>query len=453
MPTSFNHDPPQNNDFDGEPAPKRLRQSVEPADTPSVAPDTLASIEETERYTRLFRLNRNLVQTLLRCVNADGTVDLQPHLEQAAKSYTGRRQLQLERVAQAVAEKIAETTNLASEHSLEKGSNDNSTTVADTTNGEAPQLPATSFTSVAFFPEGAHRWNSRQKRNLLPSNESTIQILRPLSPEAIALLGESPNISHLSTLLLSAKPLFFNDFGKFVLNLTPSLTIKIVPTEITTAVRQIDLLAYIHKHAPTVPIPVCHGLFQIGNTSYTLMTHYPGPTLAALWPALADDKKIHIREQLNDIIAALGELEWSGDALGWGGTTVDSRRHRRTTSEALPNVRAFNRWLLSNPLPGVSKERLDYLCRRLDALDYRVVMTHADLCPRNIMLDEDGATVAGIIDWENAGWYPRWWEYVKAADGAEEAGWEEFLPPLVRVDGWDREWALDKVVESVVMQS
>ncbi|KAE8328041.1 kinase-like protein [Aspergillus sergii] len=43
---------------------------------------------------------------------------------------------------------------------------------------------------------------------------------------------------------------------------------------------------------------------------------------------------------------------------------------------------------------------------------YRSRFAHADLCPRNIIID-NGRVVA-LIDWEFGGWYPEYWEYTKA---------------------------------------
>jgi aminoglycoside phosphotransferase (APT) family kinase protein len=39
-----------------------------------------------------------------------------------------------------------------------------------------------------------------------------------------------------------------------------------------------------------------------------------------------------------------------------------------------------------------------------------IVMTHGDLSRRNIIVDKDGR-LAGIVDWEHAGWYPAYWEF------------------------------------------
>ncbi|KAI3325029.1 kinase-like domain-containing protein [Xylariaceae sp. AK1471] len=40
-----------------------------------------------------------------------------------------------------------------------------------------------------------------------------------------------------------------------------------------------------------------------------------------------------------------------------------------------------------------------------------IVLTHGDLVPRNVLVKE--GNVVGIVDWEMAGFYPVYWEYVK----------------------------------------
>ncbi|KAE8352789.1 kinase-like protein [Aspergillus coremiiformis] len=43
---------------------------------------------------------------------------------------------------------------------------------------------------------------------------------------------------------------------------------------------------------------------------------------------------------------------------------------------------------------------------------HKIVLTHADFSPRNIIVRGD--QVVGIVDWEMAGFYPEYWEYIKA---------------------------------------
>ena len=58
---------------------------------------------------------------------------------------------------------------------------------------------------------------------------------------------------------------------------------------------------------------------------------------------------------------------------------------------------------------------------------------HPDLGPSNIIMSDDGS-VAGIIDWESAGFYPRFWIATKPAFGPGL----DFDPPVAGFE--DPEW-------------
>jgi thiamine kinase-like enzyme len=60
-----------------------------------------------------------------------------------------------------------------------------------------------------------------------------------------------------------------------------------------------------------------------------------------------------------------------------------------------------------------------------------IFFTHGDLTLGNIIIS-DGLgprRIAGIVDWEQAGWYPEYWEYCKLLYGVEYT--HEW-----RSDGW-----------------
>ena len=42
---------------------------------------------------------------------------------------------------------------------------------------------------------------------------------------------------------------------------------------------------------------------------------------------------------------------------------------------------------------------------------HKIVFTHCDIAPRNIIVRDN--RVVGFLDWEVAGWYPDYWDYVK----------------------------------------
>ncbi|KAI1169268.1 kinase-like domain-containing protein [Nemania serpens] len=61
----------------------------------------------------------------------------------------------------------------------------------------------------------------------------------------------------------------------------------------------------------------------------------------------------------------------------------------------------FNRTLQVGALPGVSH-----------CSGHNIVFTHADLNMRNVLVHN--GRLSGIVDWENSGWFPEYWDYTKA---------------------------------------
>lgn len=64
--------------------------------------------------------------------------------------------------------------------------------------------------------------------------------------------------------------------------------------------------------------------------------------------------------------------------------------------------------------------------------NHDIVMTHGDFSPRNIIVQ--GSKVVGIVDWEMSGYYPEYWEYVKAM----------YRP------AWESDWIIDRAVQRIL---
>lgn len=62
-----------------------------------------------------------------------------------------------------------------------------------------------------------------------------------------------------------------------------------------------------------------------------------------------------------------------------------------------------------------------------------IVMTHGDFSPRNIIVQ--GSKVVAIVDWEMSGYYPEYWEYVKAL----------YRP------AWESDWINNRVVVKILV--
>ena len=62
------------------------------------------------------------------------------------------------------------------------------------------------------------------------------------------------------------------------------------------------------------------------------------------------------------------------------------------------------------------------------------VFTHGDLTPRNIMVKDDHIT--GVIDWENAGWFPDYWEYANIMKPSRDIDWMHWMDRTKLIQ-WD----------------
>lgn len=84
------------------------------------------------------------------------------------------------------------------------------------------------------------------------------------------------------------------------------------------------------------------------------------------------------------------------------------------------------------------------------------VFTHGDLRPANIMVDTNETgdwRVTGIIDWEEAGFYPAYWESVKATRiflANDEDDWYLMLLASISPIRNPAHWLVDRLWESMI---
>lgn len=116
--------------------------------------------------------------------------------------------------------------------------------------------------------------------------------------------------------------------------------------------------------------------------------------------------------------------------------TVEQFKTGSSNSTTHESIRNFNDWIFvaatrqqsTTNVTGVERVYRDLLPDHGN-----VFFTHGDLTLGNIILSTtipgSPTKIAGIIDWEQAGWYPEYWEYCKLLYGVEyDHEW--------RADGW-----------------
>ncbi len=278
-----------------------------------------------------------------------------------------------------------------------------------------------------------------------------------------------------------------------------------------------------------VPVPEPLGLLYVGGMSYLFMAFVPGVALGRIWHGLSAAQKVGVRQQLTVILDVLRSLplpstqgllggggsggaresqgedngrvsngssrprsfalghdeasgcrlrqhnddddveDCAGDVVGdsaWQAsipTCKDARRHVRCSVGAVRNEAEFNAFLLAQTV--ASDSFIAFAKSRLLREDHRIVMTHGDLHPRNIMVmppydDVEDAgnggggrcpTISALVDWEYGGAYPEYWEYAKALSTLGNfAGedWQLYLPSTLAHYSYD--YAVDQVIDKIV---
>ncbi|PWW79431.1 aminoglycoside phosphotransferase, partial [Tuber magnatum] len=209
----------------------------------------------------------------------------------------------------------------------------------------------------------------------------------------------------------------------------------------------LGLSDYIRAQNRNIPIPETYGVLRIGSRAYIFMRHISGKTLHDVWPVIDQEQRIYVSEKLSGILSSLREIEHApGSPLGWNGMVKDWRQRTRIGH----NIRSeteFNGFLLSNP-PGTISRADSSRLNTLLSTSHRIVMSHGDLHPGNIMVDPESLEILAVIDWEFGGWYPEYWEFVKAMEPGPWGYWWRWFPRDAA--GYELEWGVDMVLDRVL---
>lgn len=186
-------------------------------------------------------------------------------------------------------------------------------------------------------------------------------------------------------------------------------------------------LEYIWLHT-SIPVPKVYCAFQRCGKTYILMKRIKGHKLARGWYERSEESKAAILAQLQAMVDEMRSIKspyGSAVANVDGGSLYDMRLPgcglsypKRTSIRFGPfkDIPAFHRWLrrAAYLIDGRNKQEVNELIAAHDNTNWGLpVFTHGDLSSLKILVS--GEKVTGIIDWETAGWYPSYWEYVTAS--------------------------------------
>ncbi|KAL2160757.1 hypothetical protein VTH06DRAFT_954 [Thermothelomyces fergusii] len=302
--------------------------------------------------------------------------------------------------------------------------------------------------------------------------EGPVEIIHALDRRITALLGltDPQNAAELATRVNEAiehAEVLWRLHETVVLGLGPSVVVKIGTS---LDADEVENLRYINAHVPDVPAPSSLGCLRAGRKTYHFMSRAAGVTLESVWADLSAEHKASVKAQLDSVFCSLRKERGGGGSSSqkyFGGFVSaickDTRRHQRLSEPRIQTETQFNDFLCRKP--GRDPTPWIAMLRSGMRNDHRLVMTHGDLHPRNIMVrweprDEDeanlnmcgegkGIRITALIDWEMSGWYPEYWEFVKALSinpRGKLSDWFEYLPTDA-IGTWPVELAIDSLLD------
>lgn len=171
-----------------------------------------------------------------------------------------------------------------------------------------------------------------------------------------------------------------------------------------------NALGLVRKYT-SVPVPLVLDLVADSRNTYLLTTGLRGEPLSRAMDMFSDRDCHEFVEQMQSFISQIRAIPPVGT----------KSRICNTLGQACKDPRIRD----GNPIgPFEDEASFSQYLRHPDdpaRRGHQIVFTHADLNLRNILVDKvtrlDGTrgwAVSGIVDWENSGFYPEYWDCTKA---------------------------------------
>ncbi|KAG6876717.1 hypothetical protein C0993_000892 [Termitomyces sp. T159_Od127] len=189
--------------------------------------------------------------------------------------------------------------------------------------------------------------------------------------------------------------------------------------------KEADALRFVNSLNHAVHCPhFIDAVLTDANKSYLVSTWIHGDVASEVWESLSSQDKAHLVGDLRDQFRRL-RLQTSGPHLicnASNGPVEDPRIpwFADTNPQTLATPQEFS-MVVWHGLNFKRNQALKaFMMPLIDNSDVPVTFCHGDLLPRNLIfpggLDHwrKGRSRIGIIDWEYAGWMPRYWDPLKA---------------------------------------
>ena len=207
----------------------------------------------------------------------------------------------------------------------------------------------------------------------------------------------------------------------------------------STKEREGQTLVYLEEYLPQVPAPRLYAMYYDSGDLFILMERIHGIRLDLVWPDLSEKEKRLLTANLRTIFDDIRQATcpWPFYSGAADGGPIPHHLFYSPDGNAIicgpfKSEKDFNSGLIAQykSLKEMNND-MDfkgyfYTTHLGEVLrDHKSTLTHADVQRKNILLVDRSQQGAGqlrtfavaIVDWEDAGWYPSYWEYFAAFVG------------------------------------
>ncbi|KAL8713680.1 MAG: hypothetical protein Q9220_002206 [cf. Caloplaca sp. 1 TL-2023] len=175
-------------------------------------------------------------------------------------------------------------------------------------------------------------------------------------------------------------------------------------------------IQFIARHT-SIPVSKIYCSFKKKGQVYLVTEWIEGHDIASGWRSRSEQSKTKLLDQLRHMITEMRQIphpEHLGVASVTGGPVHDGRlSDPKEIFGPFKTVADFHLHVREGFDEDHTPERPELGQVVVEHREpWQICFTHGDLNAFNIIVRGD--EVAGIIDWENAGWLPSYWEYTNA---------------------------------------
>ncbi|KAH7401865.1 hypothetical protein DE146DRAFT_651783 [Phaeosphaeria sp. MPI-PUGE-AT-0046c] len=228
-----------------------------------------------------------------------------------------------------------------------------------------------------------------------------------------------------------------------------------------------QVLLFLEHHLEAChSLPKLYAMYRIASTGHIclIMQRMPGVSLDQLWPTLNDVEKSDICAKLNGIITSIRSIP----AHSLYGSVDQGQFHHYLFYSPDGDKEICGPFYLEDHFNAALIKRLrsdwahmkmhsfkaDFYEKNLRRVlvGHKPVFSHSDIQRKNVVVHRDtmqGLTVS-LIDWEEAGWFPAYWEYFTALEGVQwDDDWSQHIEEIT--EPWLGEAAVMKMVHKDLM--